>query len=333
MSNDINIRKLEFYKQEYKSCFFVSNIKYVWKFILDNKQHIIILFFTKLFGKRKIYLDKKMIYNSNKCTNDFNISFPLEFYNITITQRDYFYTLKINNISYHNILNNLKLQKFNILEDDYKEKQRQKRLKQLNRRKNKILQNALNNFNKNENKIQKNLNKIEKLKNGLGTINEDIINTANKLQDESNNEDDSKTIHESFEIHENAFSMFDNIKKINTIKTINTTNNTDNINNINNNENNNKNTQKKRDKKRNLFNKKKKSTPSFNKNIKEKQNDKIQYKTYENVNSSMNEMIYTDLLGDETHNSEERNNNAFRHNISNNNHSFIDKGSLTTQST
>ena len=49
----------------------------------------------------------------------------------------------------------------------------------------------------------------------------------------------------------------------------------------------------------------------------------------------MNEMIDTDLLGEETHNSEERsNNNAFRHNIfSSNNCSFFDKGSLTTQST
>ena len=328
MSNDINIRKLEFYKQEYKSCFFVSSIKYIWKFILDNKNHIIILLFTKLFGKRKIYLDKKIIYNSNKFTNDFNISFPIEFYNITITQRDYFYTLKINNISYNNILNNLKLQKFNILEVDYKEKQRQKRLKQLNKRKNKILQNALKNFNKKENKIQQNLNKIEKLKNGLGTINEDIINTANKLQDESNNEDDSKTIHESFEIHQNAFSMFENIKNINTI------NNTENINNINNIEKYKKNTQKKRDKINNLISIQKKSIRSFNRNIKEKQNDTIQYKTYENVNSSMNEMIYTDLLGDETYNSEERNNfNAFRNNISNNNCSVIDKGSLTTQST
>ena len=45
-------------------------------------------------------------------------------------------------------------------------------------------------------------------------------------------------------------------------------------------------------------------------------------------------MIDTDLFGDETHNSEDRNNtNIFRNNIfSSNNRSFLDKGSLTTQS-
>ena len=234
MSDDINIKKLEFFKEEYKNCFFITSIKYVWKFILDNKQHIVILLYTNLLGKRKIYLDKKEIYNSSKFIYDFNLSFPIEYYNITISQKDYFYTLKINNISFHNILNNLKLQKFNILEDDYKEKQRQKLLKRLNKRKNKLLLKALKDLNKKENKKEINLNKIEKLKNGLETIDEEIINTSNKLQDDSNNEDDSKTIHQSFEMNENTLAMLDNIKNINNISNINNKNNIDNLNKINN---------------------------------------------------------------------------------------------------
>ena len=56
----------------------------------------------------------------------FSFSFPFEFHNIAITQKDYFYTLKINNISFSNLLNDIKLKKFNILKDKYKEKQKEK---------------------------------------------------------------------------------------------------------------------------------------------------------------------------------------------------------------
>ena len=79
MSNDLNIKKLEFFRDEFTDCIFISNIKYMWKFILDNKPHTIILICTKLFSKRKVYLDNKEIYNSRKYTNNFNLSFPLEF--------------------------------------------------------------------------------------------------------------------------------------------------------------------------------------------------------------------------------------------------------------
>ena len=135
MSYNLNIRKLEFFKDEYKNCIFISNIKYTWQFILDNKPRTVILIYTKFFGKRVIYLDNKQIYNSSKYTYNFNFSFPIEFHNITITQKDYFYTLKINNISFSNILNDLKLKKFNILEDTYKEKQKEKKIKKIEKKK------------------------------------------------------------------------------------------------------------------------------------------------------------------------------------------------------
>ena len=331
MSNDLNIKKLEFFRDEFTDCIFISNIKYMWKFILDNKPHTIILICTKLFSKRKVYLDNKEIYNSRKYTNNFNLSFPLEFYNITITQKNYFYTLKINNISFSNILNDLKLKKYNILENSYKEKEKQKKLRQLERRKNRILEETIKNLYKKEKMIKNLLNKNRK-ENGLETINEEIINTSNKLKEDSINEDDSKTIHESFEMHKKAFEMLD--KNINNINTID--------NNISARSNNNSITisdkkEKKDDKNNSFFKKKKKSMKSFKSRSKKdsfKPSEKIQYKTYENVNSSLNEMINFDLLEDETHNSDERNNtNLFRYNIfSNNNRSFFDKGSLTTQS-
>ena len=327
MSYGINIKKLEFFREEYTNCFFISTTKYTWKFILDNNPHLVILLYTKFFGKRILYLDNKEISNSKKYTYNFNISFPIDFYNITIIQKNYFYTLKINNISFNNIINDLKLKKFNILEDSYKEKQKQKKLRQLKKRKNRILEKTINNFYKNEKIEKNNLNKANKILNGLETIHEENINTENNFKEESNNEDDSRTIHESFEMHDKIFSILDN--KPNDLNDIN------NINNVNNKDvNSNKNFEKNDDK--NSIYKKKKSFRSLKKNKRDKFNpsEKIKYKTYENVNSSLNEMIDVDLLRDENHNSEERNNSNFlSHNIFNsNNVSFFDKGSMTTQS-
>ena len=316
MSYDINIKKLEYFRDEFSNCFFITNIKYTWKFILDNKPHIVILLNTKLLGKRKVYLDNKEIYNSRKYSNNFNFSFPLEFYNITIAQKDYYYILKINNISFSNILNDLKLKKFNILEDIYKERRKREKLKK-KRLKNIILRKSWSNSSKNEN-ILENQNKKD---NGSESINEENINTSNKFKEDSINEDDSKTIHESFEMHRKAFDMLDK-----------------NLNNINNNDKMSYKTisNKKEKKEDKNYHKKKKSLKSFKSKRKKecfKPNEKIQYKTYENVNSSLNEMINIDLLN-ETHNSDERNNtNIFRYNLfSSNNRSFFDKGSMTTQS-
>ena len=337
MSYNINIKKLEFFKDEYTNCFFVSNIKYTWKFILDNKQRTVILLYTKLFGKRIIYLDNKEIYNSSKYTYNFNISFPIEFYNITITQKDYFYTLKINNISFNNIMNDLKLKKFNILEDTYKEKQKQKKLKRLKKRKNRILLNAINNFNKKDITHTINLGGDENSKNKINRTNTEIVNSLNKLDAESNNDedDDSRTIHQSFEINDKTLAMINNISNSN--NNINNINNISNINNTISNRNNNissnilKDKKSLNDKKKGIFGKNK-SLRSSKKN-KFKTSEKFKFKTYEYVNSSINEMINTDLVENETINSDVRNTNLLRNNIfSSNNISFLDKGSMTTQS-
>ena len=257
MSYDINIKKLEFLREEYTNCFFISSKKYTWKFILDNKPHKVVLLYTKLLGKRIIYLDDKEIYNSRKYTYTFNLSFPIEFYNITIGQKNYFYTLKINNISFNNLLNDIKLQKFNNIENAYKEKQKEKKLRQLERRKNKILEKTINELYKKEKLEKYYLDKYTK-ENGLEIINEEIINTSNKFKKE-NNEDDSITIHDSFEIHEKAFSALDN--KLNNIYKNNLSKNNNDDGNDNNDDDKNK-----------IFKKKKKSFKSFKSYKKDKFN-------------------------------------------------------------
>jgi hypothetical protein len=249
MIDGINIKKLEFYQKEISHCFFITSIKYTWKFILDNKQRLITLLYTKILGKRIIYLDDKKILDERKYIKDFIISFPIEYYNITILQREKGYVLKINNISFNHILDKLKLQKFNILEKKYKQKQYEIRIKQLQKRKNKILLKTIKDFNSNkDNMYIINLNDDEN-----GMTNE------NTKEDIDNHLDDSKTLQQSFELSEKTL----NILKKEGKNEINKKNNHD-------------------DKIKSERVKKKKS--------KIKLDDK--------TNSSLNEMIDTDLFGD-----------------------------------
>lgn len=336
MSYNLNIRKLEFFKDEFKNCIFISNIKYTWQFILDNKPRTVILIYTKFFGKRVIYLDNKQIYNSSKYTYNFTVSFPIEFHNITITQKDYFYTLKINNISFSNILNDLKLKKFNILEDTYKEKQKEKKLKKLKKRKNRLLLEAINNFNKKDKIHEINLSQDEKNKKSNEESNENI---------KDNEDEDEDTIHQSFEIHQKISSMISNgLYNINNINnnnnSMNNLSNNKSVSKISNTSNNifkDKNNFWYKDNNKSFYNQKKSfKSLKKNKNKKNKFNnpsEKAKFKTYENMNSSLNEMIDLDLLENGLNASGERTGTIFRNNLySSNNRSFFDKGSLTTQS-
>jgi len=129
MSYGLNIHNLEFSKNEYTNCLLISSVEYTWKFVLNNNLHIINLFYKKLFGKRQVFLDNKNIFSKNSFINDFRISFPIDFINITIVQKENYYVLKINDISFNKILNDLKIKKFNILENDYKKDWKKKEKK------------------------------------------------------------------------------------------------------------------------------------------------------------------------------------------------------------
>ena len=152
--------------------------------------------------------------------------------------------MKINDISFNKILNDLKIKKFNILEDNYKIKQEEKKKKRLQKLKNKILLETVKNFGKKQ---------------------KDVVEI--NLNNEKNEEDDSKTVHQSFEI---------NVKDLDTLNKLNNFNN--NINKKNNNGNN-KDKKNKKDKKR-----KKKFKPNEKKNI------------YKNMENSYSDMIDYDSL-------------------------------------
>ena len=271
MSNELNIRNLSFLKNEYTDCCFLfSCIKYTWKFVVNNNSHTIFLFYKKFLGKRQIFLDNKKIYSKNIFTNDFCLSFPVEYINITILQKENYFIMKINDISFNKILNDIKLKKFSILENDYKIKQEKKKQKILQKRKNKILLKTIKNIDKI--KINCDINNFDK-------------NNNNNIKD-----DDSKTIHQSFEINQNDLEL---INKYNA-------NNND---------------------------KKGNNNKKINKNIKNK------YNIYENIDSSMNDMIEFDLERDDdvlhNNNSSE---NIGGTNIYRNNNNKKNKDSTTTQS-
>ena len=237
MSNEIDIRNLIFHKNEYKNCFLISCIKYTWKFILNNNSHTIYLFYIKLFGKRQIFIDNKKIFDKRKFTCNFQISFPVEFYNITICQKENCFILKINDISFNKLLNDLKLKKFNILEDNYKMKQEEEKKRRLQKRKHKILLNTIKNFGKKKDSYEINLN------------------------NENKEEDNSQTIYQSFEINEKDL---DTLNKFNNNK-------------INGKYNNNHKDDNDKSERKNKFKPKEKNKYNIYKNMENSYNDMIDY--------------------------------------------------------
>ena len=145
MSYNIDIKNLQFSKEKFETCFFFTTVKYIWKFTLDNSSHNVTLFYCSMLGKRQIFLNNKEIFKSFKYTHNFEINFPIEVHNMTLIQKNDYYILKIDNISFNTLSNEKKLQKFNIIEQNYNEIKKEK---QLRRRKNKILKNMANSFNK-----------------------------------------------------------------------------------------------------------------------------------------------------------------------------------------
>ena len=145
MSSNINIKNLQFSKEKFDNCFFFSTVKYIWKFTLDETSHNVTLIYCSMLGKRQIILDTKEIFKSRKYTHNFEMNFPIETHNITVAQKEDYYILKIDNISFNNLANEKKLQKFNIIEKNYNEIKKEK---QLRRKKKKILKNIEKSFNK-----------------------------------------------------------------------------------------------------------------------------------------------------------------------------------------
>ena len=118
-SRDINIKNLNFNKEEKGFFFSKSYLIYTWKFKLDNVNRIISLAHSKIKGKRVITLDNKQICLFRKYTYNFSYEFTIDTNKISIKQINEGYVLKIDGMNFQKLVNQEKLQKFSILRNEY----------------------------------------------------------------------------------------------------------------------------------------------------------------------------------------------------------------------
>ena len=118
-NRDLNIRNLSFNSEELGTFFSKSYIIYTWKFNLDGVQRIITLAHSRIKGKRVITLDKKEICNFMKYTYRFSYEFSIDSHTITINQNDEGYILKIDGINFQKLINQQKLERYNIIREEY----------------------------------------------------------------------------------------------------------------------------------------------------------------------------------------------------------------------
>ena len=118
-NRDLNIRNLSFNSEELGTFFSKSYIIYTWKFNLDGVQRVITLAHSRIKGKRVITLDKKEICNFMKYTYRFSYEFSIDSHTITINQNDEGYILKIDGINFQKLINQQKLERYNIIREEY----------------------------------------------------------------------------------------------------------------------------------------------------------------------------------------------------------------------
>ena len=118
-NRDLNIRNLSFNSEELGTFFSKSYIIYTWKFNLDGVQRVITLAHSRIKGKGVITLDKKEICNFMKYTYRFSYEFSIDSHTITINQNDEGYILKIDGINFQKLINQQKLERYNIIREEY----------------------------------------------------------------------------------------------------------------------------------------------------------------------------------------------------------------------
>ena len=128
-NHDLDIKNLQFTSEDTGSFFSKTYTEYNWKFTLDGVQRSITLNHSKIFGKRTIFLGNQEICRYQKYTYNFHYSFPIEVHNISITQSEDSYILKIDDISFNRLLNEQKLRRFNIIKETFLEKEKSKKEK------------------------------------------------------------------------------------------------------------------------------------------------------------------------------------------------------------
>ena len=128
-NQDIDIKNLQFTSEDIGSFFSKSYTEYIWKFDLDGVKRTITLKHSKLLGTRIIHLGKQQICKYRKYTYNFKYSFSIDIHNISITQSDGTYILKIDEIPFNKLLNEQKLRRFNIIKETFLENDKGKKNK------------------------------------------------------------------------------------------------------------------------------------------------------------------------------------------------------------
>ena len=128
-NQDINIKNLQFSSEDIGSLFSKSYTEYIWKFDLDGVKRTITLKHSKLLGTRIIFLGNQQICKYRKYTYNFRYTFSIDIHNISITQSDGTYILKIDEIPFNKLLNEQKLRRFNIIKETFLENDKGKKNK------------------------------------------------------------------------------------------------------------------------------------------------------------------------------------------------------------
>ena len=120
MSELLEINHLSFTIDETGKLIPSSQITYTWKFYLDQQYRIIKLIHSKIKGKRKVFFNDLLLCIYRKYTFNFKYEFLCDKHLININQigRNY-YNLTIDGISFKKLENIQKLNRYNIIRDEY----------------------------------------------------------------------------------------------------------------------------------------------------------------------------------------------------------------------
>jgi len=116
---DLDIKNLSFSSEDTGYFFAKSKSEYIWKFNLDKVSRKILLEHSRIKGKRVIYLDDKEICKFMKYTYNFTYSFSIDKHIIQINQDGDNYLLKIDGVSFKKLENQQKLERYNIIREEY----------------------------------------------------------------------------------------------------------------------------------------------------------------------------------------------------------------------
>ena len=120
MSELLEINHLSFTIDETGKLIPSSQITYTWKFYLYQQYRIIKLIHSKIKGKRKVFFNNLLLCIYRKYTFNFKYEFLCDKHLININQigRNY-YNLTIDGISFKKLENIQKLNRYNIIRDEY----------------------------------------------------------------------------------------------------------------------------------------------------------------------------------------------------------------------